>query len=97
MIRADTPPGTEVVCIDNLPGPYGAVNLCLGEIYTIKSIEFGLSGDYVAFIHEIVHPVAYRAPFGVLTIGFGLHRFRYLDLPPELMKLLEVQPILEDA
>lgn len=97
MISPDTPPGTEVVCCDASPGEFGDLGLTFGAIYTIETIEFGLSGVYVAKVFEVQPIEDYVVPFGLVQVGLGLGRLRYLDIPPELTMLLEDVPVEELA
>lgn len=93
MISPDTPPGTEIVCIDDSDGAYGPSRLSIGEVYTLRSIEMGVDGDFVATLHEVPPGTTYNMAFGVLNIGYLLCRFRYLELPNSLTELLTEQPI----
>lgn len=92
MIRPDTPPGTEIVCIDDSPGAYGPSGLRKGEIYTVKSIETAIDRDAVVIVYEVKPGVAFEPPYGRLNTGYLLSRFRYLDLPPCLIELLVEAP-----
>ena len=88
MISPHTPPGTEVCCIDDSPGPYGPTGLSKGAYYTIKSIEIGLTScGFVAILGEIQPLEVYDQRFGPVVAGFGLYRFRYLETPKKLMDL----------
>jgi hypothetical protein len=93
MISPDTPPGTEIVCIDDSDGAYGPSRLTLGEVYTLRSIEMGVDGDFVATLHEVPPGVTYNMALGVLNLGYLLCRFRRLELPNSLTELLTEQPI----
>jgi hypothetical protein len=98
MISPDTPPGTEIVCIDDSDGAYGPSRLCKGSVYTLKSIEQTLDHDFVAVLHEVPPGVAYDMAFGKLNTGYLLCRFRYLEIPRSLSSLLtEKVRELEDA
>ncbi len=93
MISPDTPPGTEIICIDASAGPYGPVGLALGEIYTIERIESALYDGHVVLLSELPHSQAYEPPWGQVTIGFNPRRFRYLDVPDSLVALLHKHAI----
>jgi hypothetical protein len=88
VIRADTPSGTEIICIDASAGPHGAGGLTLGALYTVERIETALYGRYVVLLHEVPVTLVYEPPWGLVTMGFDLKRFRYLDLPDALTALL---------
>lgn len=96
MIRPDTPPGTEIVCIDDSPGRYGPSGLVKGGIYTVNSIEQGLDKEPLVIVYEVTPTVAFEPPYGMLNLGFLLSRFRYLDLPPCLTELLKTTRIPSD-
>lgn len=89
MIRPDTPPGAEIICIDAAEGPWGPIPLTLGAIYTVDRIIATIDGVWAVLLAEVEAPSVYAPPWGMVTIGFGLHRFRYLDLPDELTRLLD--------
>lgn len=89
MIDPETPPGAEIICIDAAPGPYGAGGLVLGGIYTVARIFAAIEGGHVVVVEEIPPWTTYAPPWGAVEIGFGLRRFRYLDIPRELTELLE--------
>jgi hypothetical protein len=89
MIRPDTPSGTEVVCVEAEPGRYGDGRLAQGAIYTVERIVPAIDGGHVVVLSEIPPWQTYAPPWGLVGIGFELRRFRYLDLPPSLTKLLE--------
>lgn len=98
MISPETPPGTEIVCIDDSDGVYGPSNLSMGEIYTLKTIEMGVHGDHLATLHEVPPGVTYDMARGVLNVGYLLCRFRLLEIPRSLSSLLtEKARDLEDA
>jgi hypothetical protein len=97
MIRADTPPGTEVVCLDDAPGKLGPSGLSKGAVYTVKLIAPGIDGGHVVLLHEVSEYTAYSAPHGRVRGGFHLYRFRYLDLPLCLTGLLQKDRVPEDA
>lgn len=88
MISPDTPPGTEIICIDASVGPYGSGGLAQGEIYTVRRIEKALENRYVVLLDELPPVQVCRPPWGMVTIGFELKRFRYLDIPDSLIELL---------
>ena len=85
MISPNTPPGTEVICIDDDPDSYTYPNtyylgdldgLMKGEIYTVKEIipampAYKTKSEYEVVVHEI-HRIGGR--------GFAIERFRYLDI-----------------
>ncbi len=89
MIRADTPPGEEIVCIDATDGPWGAAALTLGAIYTVERIIATIDGEFAVLLAEVESPRIYAPPWGMVTIGFARRRFRYLDLPDSLTGLLK--------
>jgi hypothetical protein len=89
MISPDTPPGTEVVCVDAGPGRYGDGGLKRGAIYTVERIAPAIDGGHVVVLSEIPLWETYSPPWGLVGIGFELRRFRYLDIPDALMQLLE--------
>lgn len=89
MIRRDTPPGTEIVCIDAAPGPFGNVRLTHGDIYTVFRVAPAINGGFVVLLDEIAPMETYAPPWGLVELGFELRRFRYLDIPRELTRLLE--------
>jgi hypothetical protein len=93
MIRPDTPPGPEIICINDSPGRYGPSGLRKNEIYTVKSIERGIENEFLVVIHEVPPGVGFAPPYGALSIGYLLSRFRYLDLPPCLTDLLAAAPL----
>jgi hypothetical protein len=95
MISPDTKPGTEVVCIDASPGPYGPSGLCVGCIYTVKSIEQSLSRKPVVLLYEIEPVAAYVAPHGLAHTAFLLSRFRYID--PQVEEMLRSVDRMVDA
>jgi hypothetical protein len=89
MIRPDTPPGTEVICVEAEPGRYGDCGLRRGSIYTVERIVPAIDGGHVVVLSEIPPWQAYTPPWGLVGIGFELRRFRYLDLPDSLTELLQ--------
>ena len=89
MIRPDTPSGTEIICVDASAGPHGAGGLILGALYTVERIETALYGRYVVLLQEAPAIQVYEPPWGLVTMGHDLKRFRYLDIPDELNALLE--------
>lgn len=93
MISPDTPPGTEVVCVDDAPGPYGDGGLQRGAIYTVERIASAIDGGHVVVLAEIPPWRTYAPPWGPVGVGFELRRFRYLDIPDALTRLLDVAPI----
>lgn len=93
MISPDTPPGTEVVCIDDSPGAYGPTNLRMGDVYTLRSIEESVDGDFVATLHEVPLQTVYDIRFCYLQTGYLLCRFRYLEIPNSLNELLTVREL----
>jgi hypothetical protein len=97
MIAPDTPPGTEIICIDASDGPYGRVSLTLGAIYTVQRIENALYDRYVVFLVELPAEEVYEPPWGLVTIGFELGRFRYLDIPDALAGLLRQTEASEEC
>ena len=92
MIRPDTPPGTEVVCVDASRGPYGNGGLEHGVIYTVDRIAPSIEGGHVVLLLEIKPWETYSPPWGLIDIGFDLKRFRYLDIPKSLTELLTKTP-----
>jgi len=93
MIDPDTPAGAEVVCIDAAPGPYGSGGLTLGEVYTVGRIFESIEGGHVVVVEEIPSWTTYAPPWGLVEIGFGLQRFRYLDMPREFTDLLAIEEL----
>ncbi|RTL86191.1 MAG: hypothetical protein EKK29_10390 [Hyphomicrobiales bacterium] len=71
-----------------------------GAIYTVERIAPAINGGHVVVLSEIPPWQTYTPPWGLVGIGFELRRFRYLDLPASLTKLLEEAPReveIEDA
>jgi hypothetical protein len=97
MINPETPPGTEVVCVEAGPGRYGDGGLRRGAIYTVDRIAPAIDGGYVVVLSEIPLWQTYTPPWGLVGIGFELRRFRYLDLPRSLTRLLEDAPVEIEA
>ena len=95
MIRPDTPPGAEILCVDAADGPYGRCGLTRGEIYTVARIARAIDGGHVVILEEIAPWRTYAHPWGVVEIGFELRRFRYLDIPDELTSLLKEERLEE--
>ena len=93
MISSNTPPGTEVVCIEATPGRYGDGGLRRGAIYTVERIAPAIDGGHVVVLGEIPPWQTYTPPWGLIGIGFELRRFRYLDIPDSLTRLLEDAPV----
>ncbi|GLI93706.1 hypothetical protein [Methylocystis echinoides] len=93
MISPETPPGTEVVCVEAGPGRYGDGGLRRGAIYTVERIAPAIDGGHVVVLTEIPPWQTYTPPWGLVGIGFELRRFRYLDLPASLTALLEESPV----
>lgn len=87
MISPNTPPGTEVVCIEDGPGRYGPVPIKKGEIYTVSQIVMGIH-EPGAFLQEVPPIEGWDPARGKVTICFGLERFRPLVIPPSLTMLL---------
>jgi hypothetical protein len=79
MIRPGPPPGTDIVCIDALPGPFGLTGLSKGAYYSVQAIEKSIFGGFVVFLNEIRGPVVFAIPYGLLEVGYSLRRFRYLN------------------
>lgn len=94
MISPQTPPGTVVCCINDAPGPYGPVDLVRGKYYTIKQIALSYDNNFVATVSELKPPILFDSRLGKLVIGFGLERFRYIDLPESLTNLLHEEEAL---
>ena len=97
MISPDTPPGTEVVCVEAGPGRYGDGGLRRGFIYTVEQIAPAIDGGNVVVLSEIPPWQSYTPPWGLVGIGFELRRFRYLDIPHSLTRLLEDAPVEIEA
>lgn len=89
MISPDTPAGAEVICIDDSPGPYGDGGLKRGALYTVARVVRAIGGGHVVLLEEIAPWQGYAPPWGLLSIGFELKRFRYLDIPGSLTRLLQ--------
>lgn len=81
MISPHTPPGTRVVCVD----AEGALQLVEGGTYTLSKI----TRDGNDFFAEIEGPYSYEQN------GWFLSRFRRLDLPESLTRLLHAAPVKE--
>jgi hypothetical protein len=98
MISPHTPPGTEIVCIEDRPGRFGPVPLKKGDIYTLAKIEMGLDKP-CAFLQEVPAPDGWHPAHGKVIVGFDLERFRPLDIPPCLSALLQTKrsPISEQV
>jgi len=92
MISPDTAPGTEIICIDDSSGPYGNGGLRKGLLYTVECIAPAITGGHVVLLIELRPWKTYAQPWGVVDVGFELKRFRYLDIPVELMRLLASAP-----
>jgi hypothetical protein len=92
MISPNTPPGTEVVCVEAGPGRFGDGGLRRGAIYTVERIAPAINGGHVVVLTEIPPWQTYTPPWGLVGIGFELRRFRYLDLPASLTGLLDEAP-----
>jgi len=88
MISPHTPPGTEIVCIDSSAGPLGSCDLTDGAIYTVARIVPALCDRHVVLLAELPLTQIYEPPWGLVTVGFELKRFRYLDIPDSLVVLL---------
>jgi hypothetical protein len=95
MISPGTPPGADVICIDDTPGPYGAGGLSRGAIYTVDRIEPCVTGGYGVFLREVSPWDSYAPPWGLVTIGFELKRFRYLEIHKSLTAMLS-QPVVHE-
>jgi hypothetical protein len=93
MINPDTRPGTDVICIDDACGPYGASGLQKGALYTVAKIEPAITGGFGVILEEVSPRETYIPPWGPITVGFELKRFRYLDLPKSLTRLLIQAPV----
>ena len=92
-ISPNTPPGTEVICINDDPDAFinpnffylGDLNgLKEGEIYTVFKIYPTKPADWIKSEYEVIVYEINR-PFGR---GFAIERFRYLDIAKldELLK-----------
>jgi hypothetical protein len=92
MISPDTPPGADIICIDDSPGDYGSGGLVKGGVYTLARVEICVTGGYGAFLQEIPPWESYAPPWGLVAVGFELRRFRRLDLPTCLTALLDGAP-----
>jgi hypothetical protein len=92
MISPDTSPGTEIICIDDSLGPYGNGGLRKGNLYTVDRIVPAITGGFVVLLIELPPWRIYAPPWGAVEVGFELKRFRYLDVPVALTKLLEAVP-----
>ena len=93
MISPDTPPGTEIICIDATAGAYGPVRLAHGAIYTVERIESALYGGYIVLLSGLPLSQACEPPWGQVMVGFDLRRFRYLEIPDSLFALLQSNTI----
>lgn len=96
MISPNTPPGTDVVCIDDSPGRYGETGLRRGGYYTVDRIVPGIHENFVVLLKDFPLPFGWTI-IGLCVIGFSLRRFRYLELPKELSSLQRPEriPLLE--
>jgi hypothetical protein len=92
MIPSHTPPGAEIICIDDAPGEFGAGGLVKGAVYTLARIELCVTGGFGVILREIPPWETYAPPWGLVTVGFDPRRFRLLELPRCLTELLETQP-----
>ncbi len=92
MISPGTPPGTDVICIDDAPGPYGDGGVSKGGIYTVDRIEPCVTGGFSVFLREVRPWESYAPPWGLVTIGFDPKRFRYLEIHKSLTELLTQSP-----
>lgn len=88
MISPDTRPGTDVICIDDSPGRYGACALTRGGIYTVDRIGKGLHDQFIAILAGVQPKISYEQPWGKVIVGFALRRFRYIEISKELTELL---------
>lgn len=71
------------------PGWYGLSGLTLGVVYTLDRIEFCVGETHAAFLKDVYPDLSYAPPWGRVILGYELSRFRYLDVPDALTKLLE--------
>jgi len=97
MISPDTSPGTDVICIDDNAGPFGAGGLRKGMIYTVARIVPAITGGYAVVLAELAPWEGFAPPWGVVEVGFDLKRFRYLNIPKSLTELLTTTPVDLDA
>jgi hypothetical protein len=82
----NTPPGTDVVCVDSRPGRFGETGLRLGGYYVVDEIVEGLSGEFVVKLCGFECKLKFDVS-GPCIVGFSLCRFRYLELPKSLEAL----------
>lgn len=101
MIPLNTPPGTEVICVDD-----GNIPLRVKSGFVLKSIIVGLDGlkkgslytvrDWVQLPHlegthvrlqEIIRPIHEEYTFKIEP-GYDPVRFRLLEIHPSLTELL---------
>jgi hypothetical protein len=98
MISPHTPPGTKVVCVDDvlsarlthgIPKSFDLHGIKKDEVYTVRDIvedECSTVGFSVRLM-EIYRPD---------DVGYSLLRFRLLDLPKSITSCLTSQPLLVD-
>jgi hypothetical protein len=70
--------------------------LARGGIYTVARIARDIDGGHVVILGEVSPWRTYAPPWGVVEVGFELRRFRYLDIPDALTRLLH-ETQLEDV
>ncbi|MCX7900210.1 MAG: hypothetical protein N2444_09050, partial [Methylocystis sp.] len=58
-------------------------------LYTVDRIAPAIDGGHVAVLAEVAPRETYAPPWGMVALGFALKRFRYLDIPGDLSRLLE--------
>ena len=100
MIPLNTPPGTEIVCVDDSPGrwkhpayvrPSGGMDgLSRGAIYTVRDFVMTVHGVLSVRLNEIARPIR---PADVFEVGFLPERFRLLEVHPSLTALLDANPV----
>jgi hypothetical protein len=93
MIPLNTPPGTEIVCIDDdinshlVAGVNYRKEFCLsrGTVYTLKRWSCNELGNPTVHVHELPRR-------GITDPGYDARRFRLLEIPRCLTELLEREP-----
>ncbi|WP_395665353.1 hypothetical protein [Methylocella sp.] len=95
MISPFTHPGTKIVCVDvssnfqhvSTHASSGRLDgLTKDEVYTVLEIrpDGNIKSGYEVLVREIARPSG---------AGFALERFRLLDLPEAITRLLEAAPL----
>jgi hypothetical protein len=88
MISPNTPPGSEIICIDTSRGRYGPIELTKGDIYVVQQIERAITADFLVLLEGEKPVFAYDPHYGAVQLGYGLWCFRPLIIPQSLTALL---------